>query len=253
MSSLLRALYAEVLKLRRTLALRLAILTPLVLVALQTVVFFGSQSIGSLQGEDAWLAFDQQLFILWALLVLPLFVSLETALLAGLEHKDEHWKHLHALPVSRGGLYAAKWVAGTALIGLSLVALVGFSVLAGELLRFLQPGMGFEKPAPWTLLSRYLGAVFVASWLIISFQTWVALRWSSFVVATSAGILLTLSGTLFVNASWGRVYPWALPGLVANGFNKGMPLPQLELLVGGLGGVVVGVLACRSLARREVL
>ena len=49
---------------------------------------------------------------LWAILALPLFITLETALLAQTEHSEKHWKHLFALAVPRWVYYAAKWLTG---------------------------------------------------------------------------------------------------------------------------------------------
>jgi hypothetical protein len=253
MTSLARALWAERLKMKRTLALRLAFIIPLAGVGLQFMVFCQRGEFYLRETENAWIRFGEQMFVFWALLMLPLFVTLETALLGGLEHKDNHWKHLYALPLPRWAMYAAKQVAGMALIGLSIVALVGFSVLAGFVLRLLKPGLGFEEAIPWAMLLKYTAVTFLASWLIISIHTWVGLRWHSFVVAVAVGIVMTISGVVFVNADWGSFYPWALPGLIANGFNKGMPVPLPELLFGSVGGIVAAFIGGWEVTRRDVL
>ena len=51
----------------------------------------------------AWLMFARASSVLWVFLMLPLFVTLESALLAGLEHGERQWKHLLALPAAAGG------------------------------------------------------------------------------------------------------------------------------------------------------
>lgn len=193
------------------------------------------------------------MFIFWSLLVLPLFVTLETALLSGLEHRSNQWKYLHALPVSRWSIYASKFLLGASIIGLGILALVGFTIVAGLLFRFLKPGLGFEAPVPWAMMAKYAATVYISSWLMIAIQSWVGLRWFSFVVATSFGIVMTISGMIFVNTGWGRLYPWAIPGLIANGFNTGMPVLPLETAVGCVGGLFVAMIATWHLSRREIL
>ena len=190
---------------KRTLALRLAFLIPLVMVVLQFFIFFSRSTYGTYAGSNPWFFFGQQMFIFWSLLVLPLFVTLETALLSGLEHRSNQWKYLHALPVSRWSIYASKFLLGASLIGLGILALVGFTIVAGLLFRFLKPGLGFEAPVPWAMMAKYAATVYISSWLMIAIQSWVGLRWFSFVVATSFGIVMTISGMIFVNTGWGRL------------------------------------------------
>ena len=71
-----RALSAEWLKLRRTLALWLAPLAPLVIIALQlSIVVQQLQYYRDRHMTDAWEQFAQQTVFLWTLLMLPLFVT----------------------------------------------------------------------------------------------------------------------------------------------------------------------------------
>jgi lantibiotic transport system permease protein len=61
-------------------------------------------------------------------LALPLFITLEVALLAGLEHGQDHWKDLFVLPIPRWTIYTAKLATAALLLALSLV-LLGVGVL----------------------------------------------------------------------------------------------------------------------------
>jgi hypothetical protein len=253
MTALVRALRAETLKMKRTLALWLAIIAPLGMVGLQLIGALQRGEPYVRQFEDAWVRFGQEMFVFFGFLIVPLFVALETALLGGLEHRSSHWKHLYALPQPRWTVYAAKQLMGMALIALSMAGLVGFSILAGLVLRMLMPGVGFDAAIPWGLFLKYGVMVYLASWLIISLHTWVAIRWQSFVVAMAVGILMTVGGMVVINADWATFYPWALPGLLANTFNKGEPILLKELLVSVVGGIAVALLGCWEVTRRDVL
>ncbi|MEJ2737825.1 MAG: ABC transporter permease [Anaerolineae bacterium] len=144
------ALRAEQLKVKRTLALWLAPLAPLVIIGLQlAIVLQRPEYYRNQDTTAAWTEFGGQIVFLWTMLLLPLFITLETALLGNLEHGNRQWKHLFALPVPRGAVYAAKQISAMAIIGLSMAALYLYIVLSGLALRWVAPGLGFEAPVPW--------------------------------------------------------------------------------------------------------
>ena len=122
--AILRALYAEQLKVKRTLALWLVPLAPLVIIALQmAIVLQRPEYYRQKDPTSAWIDYGGQTVFLWAILMLPLFITLETALLANLEHGNGQWKHLFALPIPRNAIYAAKQVSSMVIIGLSSLVL----------------------------------------------------------------------------------------------------------------------------------
>ena len=254
MRSLSRALHAELLKLRRTLALRLTLVAPLVIIGMCFLFFYkavsGGHKVGG--GLPHWTALCQQVLILWALLMMPLFIALETALLAGLEHQEKNWKLLYTQPVPRWTIYAAKQLTGMGLIAISVLALWALTLLAGWALNLLVPGTGFGEAAPWLKLLRYCGFIYLASGLLLSIHTWVALRWHSFVVAMTVGIAGTVAATLVMySAEWRTYYPWTAPFLIANDFASGKLLPN-AVLFGAAGGLVIALLGAWDLGRREV-
>ena len=252
MVSMIRALGAERLKMKRTLALWLAIIAPAVIVGLQFADVFMRGQYYLTEGMNPWPWLARRTLGFWALLMHPLFVALETALLASLEHRNNHWKHLFALPVPRWAIYVAKQITGMALIGLSLVALSAFTVAAGFVLRFIRPGLHFGNDVPWQQILGQSGRIFLASWLIISLHTWVATRFKSFTLALGFGIAMTIIGFMVILADWGRFYPWALPLIVSDAFGKDAQ-PIAELMMGSIGGVIVAVLGGWECIRRDVL
>ncbi len=262
LKDLVRAVRAERLKLKGTLALWLAAIAPAVVLAVEALAIYGRREYYLNRGlADAWGDLAMQTMVLWCLVMLPLFVALETALVAQLEHGNQQWKHLCALPISRGALYTAKQLGGMALIGISLVMLVAFTLICGVMLRFLIPNIGFEASPPLGEIGEFAAFVFLASWLMISIQTWVAQRWSSFVVASAVGVAMTTIGVIVIQSRYAGYYPWTLPILVANGFSEYIhPLnvlaegvrPVKELLIGSVGGVVTAVLGGWNLTRRDV-
>jgi hypothetical protein len=254
MRSLSRALHAEVLKLRRTLALRLTVVAPLVVAGLVFLFHYKAISGGhKLGGKDmtVWTALGQQALILWSLLMMPLFIALETALLAGLEHQEKNWKLLYTQPVPRWTIYAAKQLVGMGLIALSVLTFWALILLVGFTLGLLLPDAGFNKAVPWLELLRYCVFLYLASGFILSLHTWVALRWHSFVVAMTVGIAGTVAASLVMYSDWNLYYPWTAPLMVANGFGTGKLLTG-TILFGAVGGLVIAFLGAWDLGRREV-
>jgi hypothetical protein len=251
---LLRALAAELLKIRRTRALLIALVAPY-LVALLPFVIALSMS-GTLTRRSAfspwgWLA--EAALTTWTLILFPLLLSLEAALLAAVEHRSQGFKLLFALPVRRGAIYGAKQIAVVLLTVASLLLLVLGLVAAGLALRALRPGLGFEAAVPWSDLLVCAARVLAASGLILAVHTWMSLRWRSFAPVLALGILATVV-TIALNTGDVAVwpwFPWSLPFRAARGFGQAVE-PAL-VLVGALGGLLAAVLGGREMTRRDVL
>lgn len=251
MNALLRALSAESLKLRGTLALWMCLVTPLTVVVLYvlqlTLSDYGKRT--PLPPADAWRMFAQSVLVLWTLLMLPLFVTLEAALLAGLEHANQQWKHLLALPVPRSVHYLAKLIALIAMLALATGLLLVLIPLGGWVLGQLQPRFGIAGPPPWPFLLPRIAASFAAALLMVALQTWIAIRWRSFTIAVATGMTATVMGFLIgQSARYGHFYPWSMPVQVLAG--KGEHVEFVALA--GLGGcLVVTAFALWDFLRRE--
>jgi lantibiotic transport system permease protein len=235
-----RALSAERLKLKRTVALRVAIAAPLVVVILNLLVFH-QRNMAEVTGSDLWFKFAQQIIILWALLMLPLFVTLETALMGALESSEKNWKHLFALPIPRGAIYAAKILTTIGIIGLSKAVLFTATLGLGWLLGCLKPHYQLS-PANFPfrqVVSMYLTTYFL-TWLMITIQMWISVRWQSFTISVSAGISATVIGFILINSeTWGKVYPWTLPMNVLAP-NGNIPRALMISLIGALVSAIIG-------------
>lgn len=265
MTDLLRATRVEVLKLRRTLALWASLLVPLAVIAMTTAMNL-SRAAGSRFDPDqpnGWdsLMLDLVLF-LWCLVGLPPFVALEAALLAGLEHRENAWKHLLALPVPRWTIYAPKLLVAFALVCASSLVLALGTGLEGLVVARLRPDLGLTEPIPWDLILGRSFAFVPAVLLMLAVQTWIAVRWRSFAAAMGLGVGSTIVGIMLLRSlrnvastPYGpylaSVFPWSLPYVVL-ARQATAELRETALLVGLVGGAVVAVLGCWEIVRRDV-
>ena len=248
MKDLYPVLAAEGLKLKRTLALRLAIWCPTVIVLLVFGIYAGrSEKLGD---ADLLTGFAQLILTIWTIILFPLYAALVAALVAAVEHQNESWKHLLALPVDRSTIFVAKWIAGICLLLLSSLVLATGVVVTAEALRLMKPAWS-SSPLPSVMIFRGVLLSSCAAWFLFSIQMWISLRWRSFlpgiVVAVIALALMFVAIPRGI-ALFGSLFPWSLPAMAMAPHN---PYRPIAVGLGLLGGVLVGAVACWHLSRRE--
>src|SRR5205823_6399623 len=130
-------------------------------------------------GADPLTGYAQFILTIWTIILFPLYGALAAALLAGIEHQNQTWKHLLALPVSRSTVFVAKWAAGFGLLLLSSLVLSISVIGTAEILRVIKP-FWISAALPSVMIFR--GAILssCAAGLLFSIQMWISLRWRSF-------------------------------------------------------------------------
>jgi hypothetical protein len=252
MNVLIRAIRAELLKSRRTLGVWLCLLAPLALAFLELVMAFQYGTRFYKVGTDHWRTLFEHTVMMWSLLLLPLFVTLQMALLAALEHNHKMLKQLYALPIPRWVIYASKAIVGFGLIALSEVVLLLLTVGVGLVLRATAPELDFSAPIPWSHFLTTTLLCFLSAWMMIAIQLWVSMHWSNFVVSIGIGIVGTTCGVLVISSKWAQFYPWTMSGLASLNFINLDPL-GLELYIGLIGGILVAVLGGFEVLRHDTI
>jgi hypothetical protein len=251
-----RAVAAEWLKLQRTTALRMVVIAPAVVVLL--TLFMASQAPFSTLHRnasiDAWGAVSRVNLQFWALLMMPLYWTLQSALLAGLDHADNHWKALFARPVPRWTLYAAKLLIIFCMVVTSeLLLLVGI-LAEGALPGRLTDEVRLPFPGPIATLTLQLAQMTGLALLPLAVQFWVSLRWRSFSVAMGTGIIAIVAGfAMLLSAgpygAWPQYFPWSLPMLV---LARHQPNLAAVLGISGALAAIVTLSGCIDFCRREI-
>jgi hypothetical protein len=238
MRLLMSSLSVEILKLKRTLAFWISFLLPAVVVALQFLVNF-KQADRLAKTPDMWPSMTANVAGLWAVLMLPLFVTLEAALLAQLEHSSKHWKDLFVLPAPRWMFYFSKFLVLAAMVALSTAVTYLYCLGSGNLLRIVRPQLHFGA-TPWAAAAVVYWKLLSATLLMVAIQHWISLRWKNFTVAVSAGIMAVVIGFIVVNSEYGDYYPWAMPAHAFGGVAGRYKVVLLTSLIAGAAALIAG-------------
>ncbi len=255
---LFRALHAESLKIKRTMALPLVAICPAVIVVLVLFVTanapFSTLHRGGTGREIEWANLTRFTLRFWALLMMPLYMTLQSALIAGLDHADNQWKSLLTRPVPRWTFYVAKLLVVSAMMASGMLVLLCGLFLNGAVLPRIQSQVVFGWPVPWTAILADGARVLGLSFLALTIQLWVSLRWRSFSVAVGTGIVAMVIGTFAVAIAqqvggWPLYFPWSLPMMVVSREHYNI---QAALLLSGAASFLVASAGCWDFCRREV-
>lgn len=213
---------AERVKFRRTLAMYLCLIGPLVAAALGGLSLANMQGLASAKGVSPWEAFVQYGLSLWAGLLLPIVVCLQAAQGAQLEHANHKWKHLLSLPLDRKAVYVGKlgWLASLVVLSNVVMGVLLLAVAFAAGLAHVADG---SLPAAAMYLSRQLALLACAGMLMFAVQFVLSMRLSSFAAVLAVGFVATIVGMMASGAAPALMsfFPWSMPVLAVNG--KGAP------------------------------
>ena len=257
MSELATAIQIEVIKLRRTLAFWMMFLAPLGIVGLTVLFDVRLAADASGADKDAWAVLVRDTLGFWVVLMLPMFVALESSLMAQLEHGPKMWKHLFSLPAPRWTTYLAKLIITMIIVGVSTFVLMAGIVLSGWLIQKfgIRPDFNWISPNPsWTVAIRTACLVFILSWGMIALQTYVSMKWSSFTVALGIGSVGSMLSFILVRSvTLAQVIPWSLPFNALEPYIKQQTSLGLPLLVSLVGVLIFTMLGLWDLNTKDII
>lgn len=182
-----RLVAADVLKLKRAMAVPLAILGPVGVVGL-TALNYGLRYdyLTKLYAGRLWEGLIENTLYL-SYLALLLGMTLLASQLAGTEHQTRAWKQTLALPVRRSSVFASKLLVLTGLLAVSCVLLFAGIWLTGGLL-------GFGWQPPLALLARTSFYPLPAGLACLALQYGLSVACKNQAIPLSIGILGCVAG-----------------------------------------------------------
>lgn len=223
----------EILKLRRSLPLLLMFACPLLVVLLTTGIAFKSNA-SFMAHPDFWKRFWLGNLALWSYFMLPLYIALITALLNGNEHRNQAWRLLLTLPITRRELYLTKAaLAWGCAIGANL-ALGMFVALAAGLILLLTPTSGDPFAFPFLLA---LAKTALTCLPVVLIQYAISWRVPNIVFPLAVGICATMGIAQLGNSDYWVYYPWSYSLMSSNAGSEATQ--QLALLLAAAVGAAL--------------
>jgi len=236
---LIRFLFAEFLKLRRSLALLLVSTAPLFVMII--CVLIGLH-------DDKPMPLDRYSMTgaaFWAFAMLPMSVTALSVLMAQMEHGPKTWDHFLALPGARRWLFPAKALTMLFLVAAMTGWLYLLLLLGAWFVGLIHPVTGVLDTAALRLTLSKMAA---ASVLMCVIQLWTALRFRSFVPPLVLGIVGTFVAVAAASAREGAYFPWLMPLHI---LSTEAAMQQMALWIGAFGGLVAMAIMLTDLSRRE--
>ena len=262
MKSLGAALGTEVIKLKRTLALWMVIIAPGVISFLGFAIALNREAPFE-TAVDPVTYFGRNVMMLWSLLMLPLFIALETALTSHIEHSGNNWKHLFALPVPRTTIYFSKLLVNLFIAFLASISLYIQLFLGGYLIAMVRPDLGFSMDLPWLDTAVVLAVIYIPTMLLVAIHSWISMRFKNIVISLGSGIAAVVMSVIIMQSKYIGYYPWSIPTLVSAKF-LGVGENQIStaqafadstpfLVTTFICTIVVGIAGAWEMTRKDVL
>ena len=243
---MLKLLSVELLKIRRSLALLMMVVIPLMVVLLNVLIMVRQHELHRVSA-DHWNLYWYGSSGLWCYFMLPLYIALITGLLNGQEHRNQTWRMMLALPVSQTQLFIVKGVlAWLFVIGASTIMALGATLGAGLLVLFGATAQGAVEFATLPFLAK----IAVSCLPVVAIQHAVSWRFQNIVLPLAIGVIATMGITQIGSSSSWVYYPWAYSLMAING-SQGAHQDQALMLSAAVGGVLFA-LGAAVLGRREV-
>jgi len=183
-------------------------------------------------GLNEWYVILLLMNLTYALLFLPLITGVMASIMCRYEHQAGGWKQLLSLPVTRGKVFAAKYIILMLLVLVMQLLYLG-SVYGVGMIK------GFTDPFPIDIVWKSVFGGWIATFPLVALQLGMSILFRSFAAPFAVNVVFTLPTILVVNSErFGPYYPWAQPFsmMYIGGGTEDVffvPWDQLLLVVGG--------------------
>jgi len=215
----------EFIKLKRTFAFWLTIISAILFPILFFIAYFLKHKTNTPEiGINPWEKFMTVQIENSIPFFIPMFIVLIASLIMQIEHKSLGLKHLFALPIPKWSVYFGKLTIVIFAIITTYVYYYIAILITGALLGLIHPDLAFLNFQPEHLkFIKILFTSFIASLGIIGIQFWLSFRFKNFIVPLGLGMFLAIIGIIVSQAPQSIYFPYAFSVLSVSLGDK-MPL-----------------------------
>lgn len=162
------------------------------------------------------------------------FYTMAISWVFGREFSDGTVKDLLAVPVRRSSIILAKFIVSAAWGGVLTLMILGAGLLTGAVMQL--PG-GSDEVILQGILRQALTAVMVIG-VVLPFGLLAGVG-RGYLLPLAAAVLMLMMTNLVALLGWGESFPWAIPGLYAQGESL-LPIGSFVIVaLTGLAGIAV--------------
>lgn len=201
----------EVIKLKRTFAFWLTIISALIFPLLFFIIYLVKHAkLIPDVGVNPWDKFMANQVENAIPALVPMFIVLITSLIIQVEHKSSGIKHLFSLPIPKWSVYFSK----LSIVLFSIITTYVYFFIAilvfGSLLGLIHSDLGFLDFQPdYFKYIKMLGISFVASLGIVGIQFWLSFRVKNFIVPLAIGMTFFVIGLIASQAPESIYFPYS--------------------------------------------
>ncbi|MEO9572190.1 MAG: ABC transporter permease [Polaribacter sp.] len=198
----------ELIKLKRTFAFWLTIISAIIFPALFFIAYiFERKTLVPVAGINPWEKFMVTQIENSTPFFIPMFIVLITSLIMQIEHKSLGIKHLFSLPIPKWSVYFGKLTIVVFAIITTYIYYYITLLLSGLLLGLIYSDLAFLDFQPNHLkYINELSTSFIASLGIIGIQFWLSFRFKNFIVPLGFGMFLAIIGIIVSQAPEQSIY-----------------------------------------------
>ena len=201
---------AETMKQKRSLTGLVIILAPVLMFIFNFMIGLGGYYGTKTNGTEIMDTILNNSLNLWALIMLPMALSLLAALNANVEFRNNQWKHIHVLSTPPWKVMLVKWVSNIAMSAMTHFFHFALIITAGFILVTIN-GHSFAGAVDYIYLFQHICIIFLASILVVTIQTILALIFDNFLLVMALGTVLMISNYFVAQSRFGFLSPWAHP------------------------------------------
>jgi hypothetical protein len=191
MQHLLKNISTEFIKSKKTFAWWLIILGAGFMPAFVSFVFLSKwKHLVPQQGHNPWDDFTEMSWKGMGFLYTPFFVVLLTCLFLNIEHKNNTWKYIFTLPISKNSIYFNKLFTLLIFIALFYILYIPIWIGFGFTVGLIKPELQLTAHSPdyISLLSLCFHS-FIASLGILAIHFWLSIRFKNMIIPIGIAVL----------------------------------------------------------------
>ncbi|MBV7276258.1 ABC transporter permease [Clostridium sp. PL3] len=221
-----KAFKAELLKLRHSNMLSIAMFMPIFFVIMGLSNFLRYKELFTSKGQNVWQQIYTQSSLFYGLFIIPLFITIIIAILVRIENSEDNFKRIITLPVKRSDIFMAKLIVGCIIVLLNLILFMALVILAGLI---IAPG---GQSMPMNLVYSPV-LCFIAALPVIALQYYLSMKFSNIAVPLGIGVIFSVPAVLINNTKYWVMFPWIYPGrAILYGANIGFQSPLYMYIIG---------------------